>query len=232
MVRTRARGDAPAELVRHAAAWTRRWKRIAARDQRGDWATKLAKQVLRGALTPLTHGKCAYCEGLLDAQSETGIEHYWPKSLRQDLAFDWPNLLPACRMCNGAKAETDHGGDLLKPDEEDPEPYFWIHPDTGALEPHPALDEKGTLRAQRTIEICDLQRAALCTQRIGTLRRVGRWVERMADESPNARLRAEWDEISHPQTERKLVIRYLLERRGLSELAQSDRARFAATSPR
>jgi len=73
----------------------------------GDWATQAAKRILRQALSPLTHGKCIYCESALEVTSEATIEHYIAKTVATHLAFEWTNLLPACRKCNGAKAERD-----------------------------------------------------------------------------------------------------------------------------
>jgi uncharacterized protein (TIGR02646 family) len=220
MVHTSRRGSAPAELVRFRDRWTQRFLNI---QPGGDWATRKAKRILRSALTPLAHGKCIYCESTLQVTSELAIEHYAAKTVATDLVFEWTNLLPACRKCNGAKAECDHGGALLKPDVEDPEPFFWVHPDTGKLEPHPSLDAAATERARRSIEICDLQRPALCTKRVLMIERVGRWLRRPPDE-----LEEEWRELSHPGTEYKLVLRHVLRLRGLPTLVQADRDRFTS----
>ena len=69
------------------------------------------------------HGKCAYCETLIDDVDQPGdVEHFRPKKrvMREDgkpeevvvggkalrhmgyywLAYDWRNLLPACALCN------------------------------------------------------------------------------------------------------------------------------------
>src|SRR5262249_46555262 len=138
MVRTPPRAPAPEALVRHSERWSGRFHRIRAAG--GDWATRTAKRILRRALFPLAHGKWVYCESALEVTTEMAIDHYIAKTVNAALAFEWTNLLPACRKCNGAKAEMDHGGAVFKPDSEDPEPFFWIHPDTGKLEPHPSLD--------------------------------------------------------------------------------------------
>ena len=154
------------------------------------------------------------------------IEHYTAKSVDANLSFEWSNLLPACRKCNVAKAEHDHAGALLKPDEEDPEPFFWIHPDTGKLDPHPTLDAAGRIRAEETIRICDLQRPALCTQRAWMLSQVGAWIERLVRGEPaHAK---EWQQLSDPRREFKLVLRHMLRLRGLDTLVQHDQHRFAS----
>ena len=148
------------------------------------------------------------------------IEHYVAKTVNSDMAFEWSNLLPACGLCNNAKGEHDHKGALLKPDAEDPEPYFWMHPDTGKLEPHPQLDEAQSERANETIRLCNLQRPALCAKRVAMLMTVLRWLS-------HAELaRAEWEELSSPSQEYKFVLRHTLEIRGQHGLAEYDRQRF------
>jgi hypothetical protein len=142
------------------------------------------------------------------------------KTVTPALAFEWTNLLPACRLCNNAKGEQDHKGALLKPDAEDPEPYFWIHPDTGKLEPHPQLNDIQSRRANETIRICDLQRPALCTKRVELLMRVLGWLSHAELVGP------EWERLTNPRTEYKFVLRHILETRGYHQLAEFDRARF------
>src|SRR5712692_2433423 len=96
MVRTPRHHPAPAELVRHRGEWTHRWK-----DRRGtDWATPTAKRILRRHLKRLAHGKCVYCEGKLGKTTYVEIEHYTAKTVAPELAFEWTNLFPACRLCN------------------------------------------------------------------------------------------------------------------------------------
>jgi uncharacterized protein (TIGR02646 family) len=226
MVRTPRNIPAPGALRSNAAKWTERYRRILAGRARGDWATQEAKRLLRAALRELAHGKCVYCESLLDVTSYLEVEHYHPKTVHQHLTFDWDNLLPACRRCNNAKGEEDHGGILLKPDIEDPEPFFWIHPDTGRLEPHPNLDADGVRRAIETIRICDLQRPALCTRRTEMLNRIGRWLRQVTDEGLSDPLREEWECLSHPTMEFKLVIRHVLDLHKQTKLSAQDRARF------
>ena len=49
-----------------------------------------------------------YCESALEVTSYLEIEHYVAKTVTPELAFEWTNLLPACRLCNNAKGEQDH----------------------------------------------------------------------------------------------------------------------------
>ena len=220
MVHTPRTLPPPPQLAKYRKKWTTRFQAALSAGPRSDWATAHAKRVLQTALRDLAHGKCAYCESALEVTSYLEIEHYVAKTASPELAFEWTNLLPACRRCNNAKGKQDHKGELLKPDAEDPEPYFWIHPDTGKLEPHPKLDEAQSHRANETIRLCDLQRPALCTQRAAMLMRVVRWLS-------NAEVAgAEWEELSSPRLEYKFVLRHVLETRGQHELAEFDRMRF------
>ena len=184
---------------------------------------------MQDALYPLAHGKCAFCEGVLGVTTYLEIEHYLAKTLFPEQVFEWTNLLPACRLCNGSKGDQDHQNALLKPDEEDPEPYFWVHPDTGKLEPDPRLDEAARRRAEETIRICNLQRSDLCSQRADMLKRVGRWLGQVSGRRRlSGSLKEEWDYLSNPKTQFKLVVRHTLEMRGQPDLAQIDRQRFEA----
>jgi uncharacterized protein (TIGR02646 family) len=222
MVHTPRTLPPPPQLLKHKQRWT---DRLLTAPQ-SDWATAHAKKVLRTALRGLAYGKCAFCGSVLEVTAYLEIEHYVAKTVTPALAFEWSNLLPACRLCNNAKGEKDHQGALLKPDAEDPEPYFWIHPDTGKLEPHPKLDEAQSRRANETIRLCDLQRPALCTKRVEMLMRVLRWLSSAKLTGP------EWEELSSPSLEYKFVLRHVLETRGQHELAEYDRRRFTTASAR
>jgi len=147
------------------------------------------------------------------------------------LAFEWTNLLPACAKCNGAKSEQDPGGLLLRPDVEDTEPYFWVHPDSGILEPHPALPAGRRQRAEETIRLLDLQRGPLCVRRADRRAKVGRWLSRLSDEGLTLAVREEWLELVDPAAEYKFVIRRTLELGGQPQLAQEDRRRFESSPP-
>ena len=185
--------------------------------------------MLSGALYSRAHGKCVFCESPLEVSGDLEVEHYVAKVVKPDLAFEWTNLLPACRRCNRSKGSQDHGNVLLKPDIENPEPYFWIHPGTGRLEAHPSLDAAGQHRALETIRICDLQRPALCTKRAEMLSRVSRWLQQISETAAlTAPLRDEWDYLSNRATEYKFVIRHVLDLHGKDQLSAHDRTGFEA----
>ena len=210
----------PSQLVKHGKRWTARFQSSLNAGRPIDWATSHAKAILRTALREIAYGKCVYCESALEVTTYLEVEHYVAKTVTPALAFEWTNLLPACRLCNNAKGEQDHKGALLKPDAEDPEPYFWIHPDTGKLEPHPQLNDIQSRRANETIRICDLQRPDLCTKRVELLMRVLGWLSHAELVGP------EWERLTNPRTEYKFVLRHILGTRGYHQLAEFDRARF------
>jgi uncharacterized protein (TIGR02646 family) len=231
MVRINRRTPAPPLLTQNRDRWTVRWQEICAAGTGRDWATRRAKRLLQEALHPLSFGKCTFCEGLLGVTTDLEVEHYYPKIIRTDLAFAWINLLPSCRLCNRSKRDQDHQGALLKPDEEDPEPFFWIHPDTGKLEADPSLDEPARHRAMETIRLCDLQRPALCIKRLETMQRVGRWLRQVAGRRRlSGVLKEEWEALSNPSFEFKLAVRHQLSIMGQPDLALLDRERFNAAT--
>lgn len=227
MVRRRQRPSAPAALTQKQNAWTARWKEIAAAGTGGDWATQKAKRELKAPLLALTWVKCAFCEGRLESQAYAQIEHYVSRRVDPDCAFEWKNLFPVCQMCNASKGDADHQGRFLKPDAEDPEPYFGIGPE-GDIAPHPGLNEADALRASETIRLCGLNRGGLREDRQTVANSVRRWVERTAGlaGSLDKLAREEWDELSDPGKSHKLVVRHVLTARNSPKLAARDRVLF------
>jgi uncharacterized protein (TIGR02646 family) len=66
---------------------------------------------VKKALHKAFHGKCAYCESLIEATQPLDVEHFRPKAAVKIegrlqppgyhwLASRWENLLPACHDCN------------------------------------------------------------------------------------------------------------------------------------
>ncbi|SPF49287.1 hypothetical protein SBA4_4030016 [Candidatus Sulfopaludibacter sp. SbA4] len=226
MVRTRRRPRAPLQLVRKKAAWTERWEQILAGSSSGDWAPQSAKAALRKPLLALTHGKCAFCETRLGKDVYPQIEHYVSRKVAPRRAFEWRNLLPVCQMCNVSKGHSDHARDLLKPDDEDPEPYFRIGPE-GEITPHPRLDESGKRRADKTIRLCDLTRGGLQVSRSEVAQQVRWWLDRSAGLANGLNQEIEeWKHLSDPRMEYKLVVRHVLTQNHHPELADLDRQRF------
>lgn len=223
MIRVRQRGAEPALLTKSKQDWTARFQ---SNTKAKDWATKAAKTCLRAELLPLTHRKCAFCESRLDKSDRTQIEHYHCKALYKHLAFDWDNLLPACALCNSSKGDCDHKGAQIKPDTEDPELFFSIHPDTGKIEPQLGLSPADLARAEETIRIFDLNRDELKTSRIERLEEIEDWIGRCIN-SGQLEVKT-WKRLSRPSSEYKLVLRSFLGLRGYVDLVKEDRRLFHA----
>lgn len=217
------RGAEPPELAARKVAWTSRWTRILATGSTLSWITRVAKEALKSGLRALSFGKCAYCEGELGAQAREEIEHYIAKTVNPAFSFEWTNLFLSCGGCNGSKLDVDHGGSLLKPDDEDPEPYFWVTPE-GKLQPHPSLGPDEARRAQNTIEICDLNRGGLQKGRSQVLIDVEAFLS-LLPEQVTPEWRRAMEARLQPDFPYKLVVRAALTKRGFAGLAQIDRDR-------
>lgn len=217
------RGEAPYSAEKQQE-WTDRWIRVMG-DRRSEWITKAAKTVILSPLVAMGRGKCAYCEGPLGAQTHHHIEHYVAKTVEPAQAFLWTNLLPACSVCNGFKGSQNHQGLLIKCDEEDPEVFFRIKPSSGELEPDPRLDAVGEQRALRTIEICKLQRGALCQQRLDAWQEAAQCVEALAANDARS-VEFFLPRLMRPTQVFKLAIRLAFTQKGAEALAEADRERF------
>lgn len=136
------------------------------------------------------NGKCCYCERKRDIKLERDVEHYRPKKNVKDvagsngywwLAYDWENILIACKTCNsiykGTKfplldntTRVNTEGDvsteltaLINPAIENPEPYIsYFHEKIGGawmacIVPSPTDNGKG----ETTIKTLGLDRPEL-----------------------------------------------------------------------
>jgi uncharacterized protein (TIGR02646 family) len=155
----------------------------------------------------MTHGKCAYCECLLDASSYAVIEHHTARLVDGSLAFEWTNLFLACSRCNGAKGAADHGGEMLKPDHDDPEEFLWVD-HNGEIK---ALDSRGDVTAR----LCHLNRGSLLTLRTEAMHATRQCIQS-----------GDCDAMLRPGRQFKLAIRTELKRQGRADLAQEDRRLF------
>jgi uncharacterized protein (TIGR02646 family) len=137
--------------------------------------------------------KCAYCETLIDAGFYGDAEHYRPKGRVHGvpehpgyywLAYHWKNLIPSCQMCNSGTGKGDQfplppgKRHVTSPDPArvDPdalraiESPLLLHPYEDDPRDHLVFGAKGTVsskseRGQKTIELCELTRDALCQAR-------------------------------------------------------------------
>ncbi|WCM53366.1 HNH endonuclease [Pseudomonas sp. WJP1] len=107
---------------------------------------------IKAALIESSYGKCAFCECVPSEGGNVEVEHFKPKSKHPNSTFEWENLLPACRRCNGSKDDHDTESEpIVNPYIQDPSDFFFyeslnIKPLTGA----------NYKIASRTIEVCGL----------------------------------------------------------------------------
>jgi len=112
------------------------------------------------ALAIMSHGKCAYCEGEINAARSGQVDHFQPKSLFPSLAYDWDNYFLACGGCNGAKGDKwPDDGAYLRPDREDPSTKLCFTVDGMVKAVGAATD------ADQTIQDFDLKREWLVRRR-------------------------------------------------------------------
>lgn len=120
---------------------------------------------IRDALKESSFNKCAFCEGI---PSETGfaeVEHFHPKSLYTDKAFEWTNLLYSCKACNNSKLNHDTlKYPIINPYDQDPSGCFtytdiMIEPKSGS----------NYDIAAKTIEVCGLSDKRLFSARAAIL---------------------------------------------------------------
>lgn len=139
------------------------------------------------------NGKCCYCERKRDIYLERDVEHYRPKKGVKGidhlgywwLAYDWNNLLIACKTCNSRYKGTQfplvepdsrvfEEGDItgerpfiLNPAIEDPEPFISYQYEKEGGEwivfplPRHHTDTSHRQRAEETIRIAGLAREEL-----------------------------------------------------------------------
>ncbi len=65
------------------------------------------KGIIRTSLRRIYSGRCAYCGSLVGAESSFEIEHFYPKSIQDDLIREFKNLHFSCRRCNTIKGIQD-----------------------------------------------------------------------------------------------------------------------------
>lgn len=65
------------------------------------------KPYIKTALIEMSHGKCCYCERLVNKEGYPPIEHFWAKNIYPDDVVTWGNLLLSCTRCNTNKGEFD-----------------------------------------------------------------------------------------------------------------------------
>lgn len=205
----------PQVLTDHQAEWTKALTDAVAayggygripKAEREDLVSHYRHRDIQAALFGSSHGKCAYCECKPAVGGYAEVEHFLPKSRYPALAFDWDNLLPACRRCNDAKLDLDPRAEpIIDPSRADPEALLAY--DFLRIRPRGEGGEAET--ARRTIERCGLNRSQLYGERADLLHTLTQYMDRLREEL--AKLRS-------ADTPRKRGIRLTRLRNSLDEI--------------
>lgn len=112
------------------------------------------------SIAALSHRKCAYCEGPINAPRAAHVEHFNPKALFPSLAYEWTNYFLGCPGCNGAKSDKwpERGG-YPRPDRGDPTRHFVFAEDGTVTAKRPRSS------AERMLKDFDLYREWLSDER-------------------------------------------------------------------
>lgn len=117
---------------------------------------------------------CAYCDGLLGAQSPATIDHWVPRDVCQALALWWHNLFPACAGCQTAKG-SQWSLDWIRPDDLDDIESLFECLENGKLVAAPEVtDSVLKERIEKTLSDLGLNRDGLCRERRWLLRDLSR----------------------------------------------------------
>lgn len=175
------RGDAPEFLREHFQEFQSALQlRLASSPPRGFfWPSRGGinlQDVVLLALIDMTQRRCSYCDA--DAINATGIEeidHFRPKSSYPEVAYAWTNMYLSCSACNRSKQER-WSVDLLAPDlsEYEFERFFFYETTTGKIVPNSGASIEDQRKAEVTIALLDLNRAAACSRRRWTVQTIRR----------------------------------------------------------
>lgn len=120
----------PQILIQKADSWLENLMTADTKSEKKKAASKYRHTQIKGTLTAMFHGKCAYCESQILHIDYGHIEHFRPQSLFPHLTFEWENLLLACGKCNGQENKDNNfpeeadDGSLINPCDDDPAPHF------------------------------------------------------------------------------------------------------------
>ncbi|WP_373097606.1 hypothetical protein [Zhongshania sp.] len=108
--------------------------------------------------------KCAFCETKPGESGNIEVEHFAPKSIYPEMAFNWENFLPACRKCNGSKEDHDTVIEpIVNPYDTDPEDIFHY------TDIRIAANDNQECIGERTIRVCGLNSVRLMKPRADIL---------------------------------------------------------------
>lgn len=150
---------------------------------------------IQTALFSSSHHKCAFCECRPGESGNIEVEHFEPKSLYPDLAFEWANFLPSCRKCNEEKSDSDtRTNPIINPAIEDPEKLLTYQ----FLRIKPLAGSGQERKAQHTIDVCNLNCDRLYKARSAIMRSITEYIDELRD-------KIDW--ISEADTDQKRKVR-------------------------
>lgn len=179
--------SAPQILLEHQEKWTKDLRDAIAHYGGYDKIPSKTKDSLlshyrhnsiQKRLAESSYYKCSFCECKPGESGNIEIEHFEPKSLYPERAFDWDNLLPSCRKCNQAKMVHDtRTTPIIDPSKEDPEAlltysFLNICPVDGSL------DE---VKALNTIEVCNLNSSRLYQARADLMKSISEYIDELKE---------------------------------------------------
>lgn len=133
---------------------------------------------IQTALFASSHHKCAFCECKPGEGGHIEVEHFEPKSLYPDLAFEWDNFLPSCRKCNEEKADFDtRTSPIINPAIEDPEQLLTY----SFLRIKPLKGSGQEQKAQQTIDVCNLNCERLYNARSALMKSITEYIDELKD---------------------------------------------------
>jgi len=115
---------------------------------------------IKEAVFSSSDNKCCFCESKLEEiNGYPEIEHFKPKSIYPVNCFEWENLMPICRNCNGSKKNHDPICEpIINPYIDNPEEFLeFKNLKIRAL--------NADLKGKKTIEVCNLNRLSLLEKR-------------------------------------------------------------------
>lgn len=148
--------------------------------------TPVERQAIWQALDAMQGQRCAYCEAMLEPDSNSRhVEHFRQRSRYRQGTFDWNNLFGSCNRQGTCGNYKDKCGiydpaQLIKPDVDDPDDYL-VFDSVGGVSPRDNLDPASLMRAKETIRILNLKGGGLRKIReleiMGYLQFVEAWAE-------------------------------------------------------
>ncbi len=155
------RSDAPACIADRQVRWTAKWVQRNALGNRFSWPVYQREKLNKVLLPQLQSDNqfhCCYCDAYpVQGVSSDTIDHFKPKSVYPNEAFDWDNLFYCCSACQEAKLERFETG-LLKPDVQGLtfDKFFRFNASTGEIEPNPIASPEDFKRAEVSIQLFGL----------------------------------------------------------------------------